>query len=230
MATGRFISYLRVSTAKQGASGLGIEAQRAAVESYLNGGRWTLTAEIVEIESGKKSDRPALSKALAMCRLHNAVLIVAKLDRLSRNVAFLSALMESGVEFVACDFPNANKLTLHIMASVAENEAAMISKRTKDALTAAKARGVVLGGDRGGVIARQAVKGAKISAEKRTATAKRRAADLAPVILAIQADGAASLRQIAAVLNDRGILTSRGGHWSASQVLRAIRYSIPTVE
>jgi DNA invertase Pin-like site-specific DNA recombinase len=224
MATGRFISYLRVSTAKQGASGLGIEAQRAAVETYLNGGRWTLTAEIVEIESGKKSDRPALAKALAMCRLHNAVLVVAKLDRLSRNVAFLSALMESGVEFVACDFPTANKLTLHIMASVAENEAAMISKRTKDALTAAKARGVVLGGDRGGVIAKQASKGALASAEIRSAAAKRRAADLAPVIQQIQADGAMSLRQIAAVLNERGILTSRGGQWSASQVLQAVRY------
>jgi DNA invertase Pin-like site-specific DNA recombinase len=224
MATGRFISYLRVSTAKQGASGLGIEAQRAAVETYLNGGRWTLTAEIVEIESGKKSDRPALAKALAMCRLHNAVLVVAKLDRLSRNVAFLSALMESGVEFVACDFPTANKLTLHIMASVAENEAAMISKRTKDALTAAKARGVVLGGDRGGVIAKHASKGALASAEIRSAAAKRRAADLAPVIQQIQADGAMSLRQIAAVLNERGILTSRGGQWSASQVLQAVRY------
>lgn len=225
MATGRFISYLRVSTAKQGASGLGIEAQRAAVDGYLNGGKWSLISELVEIESGKRSDRPALAKALAMCRLHNAVLVVAKLDRLSRNVAFLSALMESGVEFVACDFPTANKLTLHIMASVAENEAAMISKRTKDALMAARARGVVLGGDRGGVIAAQASKGALASAEKRSAAAKRRAADLAPVIQQIQADGATSLRQVAAVLNERGILTSRGGQWSASQVLQALRYS-----
>jgi DNA invertase Pin-like site-specific DNA recombinase len=225
MATGRFISYLRVSTAKQGASGLGIEAQRAAVDGYLNGGKWSLISELVEVESGKKSDRPALAKALAMCRLHNAVLVVAKLDRLSRNVAFLSALMESGVEFVACDFPQANRLTLHIMASVAENEAAMISKRTKDALMAAKARGVVLGGDRGGVIAAQASKGALASAEKRSAAAKRRAADLAPVIQQIQADGATSLRQVAAVLNERGILTSRGGQWSASQVLQALRYS-----
>lgn len=99
MATGKYISYLRVSTAKQGASGLAIEAQQAAVGAYLNGGRWTLISELVEIESGKKSDRPALAKALAMCRLHNSVFVVAKLDRLSRNVAFLSSLMEADVEF-----------------------------------------------------------------------------------------------------------------------------------
>src|SRR4051812_26080179 len=136
MANGKYISYLRVSTAKQKSSGLGIEAQRAAVDAYLNGGRWTLISELVEIESGKKSDRPALAKALAMCRLHNSILVVAKLDRLSRNVAFLSALMEASVEFVACDFPTANTLTLHIMASVAQNEATMISLRTKAALQA----------------------------------------------------------------------------------------------
>ena len=225
MANGKFISYLRVSTAKQGASGLGLEAQRAAVAGYLNGGKWKLVEEVKEIESGKRNDRPALAKALAMCRLHNATLCVAKLDRLSRNVAFLATLMEAGVDFVACDFPTANSLTLHIMSAVAQNEREMISKRTKDALQAAKARGVVLGGDRGGVIASQAVKGAKASAKVRSTTAKRRAADITPVIRTIQAEGGKSFRQVAAELNERGIRTARGGEWSGSQVLQALQYA-----
>jgi DNA invertase Pin-like site-specific DNA recombinase len=224
MASGRFLSYLRVSTAKQGVSGLGIEAQRAAVDAYLNGGKWKLISEVIEVESGKRNDRPALKDALALCRLHNAVLIVAKLDRLSRNVAFLAALMESGVEFVACDFPTANKLTLHIMAAVAENEASMISKRTIDALTAAKARGVRLGGDRAGVIASQASKGAMASAQARRAIAQKRSADVLPVITAIRAEGK-SLRQIASVLNERGIRTARGGEWSGAQVLQALQFA-----
>src|SRR5215204_4097354 len=149
MARGRFISYLRVSTDRQGRSGLGLEAQRKAVEDYLNGGHWRLAAEVVEIESGKRNDRPKLAEALRLCRLHGAVLIIAKLDRLARNVAFISNLMESGVEFTAVDFPQANRLTVHILAAVAEHEREMISQRTKAALAAAKARGKRLGGDRG---------------------------------------------------------------------------------
>src|SRR5271170_4174010 len=114
MAKGRFISYLRVSTARQGASGLGLEAQREAVSRYLNGGHWQLVQEIVEVESGKRSDRPAIAEARRVCRLHKATLVIAKLDRLARNVHFISSLMESGVEFVAVDFPQANRLTVHI--------------------------------------------------------------------------------------------------------------------
>src|ERR1700692_2942994 len=106
MANGKFVSYLRVSTAKQGVSGLGLEAQRATVESYLNGGKWTLVQELLEVESGKRNDRPALAEALRLCRKHKATLVIAKLDRLARNVAFISNLMESGVEFVACDMPS----------------------------------------------------------------------------------------------------------------------------
>ena len=113
MANGKFISYLRVSTARQGVSGLGLEAQRESVASYLNGGRWTLVSEVVEIESGKRNDRPAIAEALRLCRLHRATLIIAKLDRLARNVHFISSLMESGVEFVAVDFPQANRLRSH---------------------------------------------------------------------------------------------------------------------
>src|ERR687884_1412512 len=148
MASGRWVAYYRVSTAKQGASGLGLEAQREAVAGYLNGGNWQLAAEFVEIESGRKNDRPELAKALAMCRRIGATLIIAKLDRLARNVAFVSNLMESGVEFTAVDFPTANRLTIHILAAVAEPQREMISARTKAALAAAKARGTKLGNPR----------------------------------------------------------------------------------
>src|SRR5213080_3501248 len=142
---GKFIAYFRVSTDKQGKSGLGLEAQRNAVLDYLNGGRWSLVQEFVEVESGKHSDRPQLTAALAACKKHKAKLVIAKLDRLSRNLAFIATLMESGVEFVAVDMPEANKLTVHILAAVAEHEREMISERTKAALKAAKARGTRLG-------------------------------------------------------------------------------------
>src|SRR5918911_4494153 len=149
MAQGRFVSYLRVSTDRQGKSGLGLEAQRKAVEDYLNSGSRILVAEFMEVESGKHDARPKLAEALAMCRRCGATLIIAKLDRLARNIAFISNLMESGVEFVAADFSQANRLTVHILAAVAEHEAEAISRRTKKALAAAKARGVELGSNRG---------------------------------------------------------------------------------
>src|SRR6185369_13986627 len=145
MASGKWVAYYRVSTAKQGASGLGLDAQRSAVTDYLDGGNWQLAAEFVEVESGRKNDRPELAKALATCRRTGAALIIAKLDRLARNVAFVSNLMEAGVEFTAVDFPTANRLTIHILAAVAEHEREMISARTKAALAAAKARGTKLG-------------------------------------------------------------------------------------
>lgn len=222
MADGKFVGYFRVSTAKQGASGLGLEAQQQAVSDYLNGGHWKLVGEFVEIESGKRNDRPKLAEALALCRLRGATLVIAKLDRLARNVNFISNLMESSVEFVAVDFPQANRLTVHILAAVAEHEAVMISARTKAALAAAKARGVVLGGDRGNIAA-EAHRGAAASAAKRGAKAAARSADLLPVIRGAQANGATSLRQIAAVLNERGIKTARGGEWTAVQVQRILR-------
>ena len=128
---------------------LGLEAQRDVVSRYLNGGSWSLVQEVVEMESGKRNDRPAIAEALSLCRLRCTILIIVKLDRLARNVHFISSLMQAGVEFIACDFPQANRLTVHIFAAVAEHEALMISARTKADLQAAKARGVALGGLRG---------------------------------------------------------------------------------
>jgi DNA invertase Pin-like site-specific DNA recombinase len=225
MANGKFISYLRVSTARQGASGLGLEAQREAVERYLNGGHWQLVQEIVEIESGKRNDRPAIAEALRLCRLHKATLVIAKLDRLARNVHFISSLMEAGVDFIACDFPEANRLTVHILAAVAEHEATMISARTKAALAAAKARGVALGGRRGSLerMRGMAAKGTRVSAIVRHEIASKRRADLLPVIEALRAKGAISLRQLAKGLNDAGLTTVRGGQWSSTQVSRVLK-------
>ena len=220
MAEGKWISYLRVSTGRQGKSGLGLEAQRTSVTDFLNGGQWKLVKEFVEVESGKRADRPQLEAALAACRLHGAKLVIAKLDRLSRDAHFLLGLDKAGVDFVAADMPNANRLTVGIMAMVAEEERRMISARTKAALDAAKRRGVVLGGNRG------AKPTAKMRARARAVVQQRadaRAADIGPTIKALQAAGATSLRAIAAGLNQQGIPTSRGaGEWTAVQVARVL--------
>ncbi|NVJ95659.1 MAG: recombinase family protein [Marivivens sp.] len=145
MAYGKFISYMRVSTAKQGKSGLGLEAQREAVSQYLNGGDWELVQEFVEVESGRKNNRPELEKAIRLCQAVGATLVVAKFDRLSRDAHFLLGLQKAGIKFVAADNPQANELTVGILALVAQNEAEAISTRTKAALAAAKARGQQLG-------------------------------------------------------------------------------------
>ena len=224
MANGKFVSYLRVSTARQGISGLGLEAQRAAVAGYLNGGNWSLVREVVEIESGKRNDRPAIAEAIRLCRVHRATLVIAKLDRLARNVHFISGLMEAGVKFVAVDMPEANEMMVGIMAVFAQHEAKAISARTKAALAAAKARGVVLGGIRGDVsrMAEMAVKGSKAGVAARIAKASSRRENILPAVIEIQASGATTLRAIAAELNTRGIETPRGGKWSAIQVQRVI--------
>jgi DNA invertase Pin-like site-specific DNA recombinase len=221
--TGRFVAYYRVSTQRQGRSGLGLEAQQRAVAEHLNGGNWRLVAEFTEVESGKRADnRPKLTEALAACRVHGAKLIIAKLDRLARNVAFVSNLMEAGVDFEAIDFPQANRLTVHILAAVAEHEARMISERTKAALAAAKRRGVKLGGVHSGhkpFTARARAMGPKA----RTAIAQRRAADIQPIIAELQAGGFQTLRTIAAELNARGIPTTSGmGRWQANSVKRLL--------
>jgi DNA invertase Pin-like site-specific DNA recombinase len=224
MAKGKFVSYLRVSTVKQGGSGLGLEAQREAVKCYLDGGRWNLIEEVVEVESGKKNDRPAISEALRLCRLHGAKLVIAKLDRLARNVHFISSLMESGVEFVAVDMPQANKLTIHIMAAMAEHEAEAISTRTREALKAARARGVKLGGQRGSVKRMRAMaeKGSQAAALARREAARKRREDLLPILAALQEAGCSTLQRLADGLNERKIPAPRGGSWSAAQVRRVL--------
>jgi DNA invertase Pin-like site-specific DNA recombinase len=218
-ANGKFVAYYRVSTQKQGKSGLGLAAQRQAVTDYLNGGNWKIVGEFTEVESGKKSDRPELAKALAMCRLHGARLVIAKLDRLSRNAHFLLGLQESGVDFVAADMPNANQLTVGIMAVVAQDEAKRISERTRAALQAAKKRGVKLGGFRG---AMPTARMRKLSATALHARTEARVADLAPIIRELQAAGKTSLRAIAEGLNVQSIPTARGGKWSSVQVMRVL--------
>jgi DNA invertase Pin-like site-specific DNA recombinase len=216
MANGKFISYLRVSTTKQGQSGLGLEAQRKAVTDFLNGGNWSLLAEFVEVESGKKNDRPELNKALAHCKLTGATLVIAKLDRLSRNAHFLLGLQEAGVHFIAADMPTANELTVGIMALVAQEERKAISARTKAALAAAKERGVKLGCPNGAAHLRQYGNGLGVEAVKRNAD--ERAWKLANVVKEIQAKGITSLKGIADELNRMGVTTARGGAWYASTV------------
>ncbi|GJD52700.1 hypothetical protein OPKNFCMD_5466 [Methylobacterium crusticola] len=220
MATGNFVTYARVSTAKQGRSGLGLEAQREAVERYLNGGKWKVVGEFVEVESGKRADRPELAKAIAACRLYGARLIVAKLDRLSRDPGFLRDLERSGIDFVAADMPDANKLTVGIMALVAEQEREAISARTKAALQAAKARGKVLGGYRGYRLTEADLEAA---AHGRRALGEAQAARLAPTIAALRAEGITSASGLAKALTTRGIPTPRGAFgWSTTQVQRVL--------
>src|SRR4051812_32851358 len=173
MAEGAFVAYYRVSIERQGRSGLGLEAQRKAVEDFLNGGNWRLVAEFTEVESGEHSDRPALAKAFRACRLRGTKLVIAKLDRLSRDAHFLLGLEKAGVDFVAADMPQANRLTVGIMAMVADEERRLISKRTKEALAAAKARGVKLGGNRGVIISADA---REVSRQAQQAASEARAA------------------------------------------------------
>jgi DNA invertase Pin-like site-specific DNA recombinase len=204
-----FIAYYRVSTDRQGRSGLGLEAQRAAVGRYLAGIGGVLIAEHTEVETGKRNDRPELQKALAACRKHKARLVIAKLDRLSRNVAFIATMMDAGVEFLACDNPHATRLTLHILAAVAEHEREMISARTKAALQAAKARGVRLG------------RNAERLASANRATAVDRARQIEHVLAELNRSGMTT-REIAAELTARGISTPRGGRWHPQTVRRVM--------
>lgn len=208
---GKFVSYLRVSTDRQGKSGLGLEAQRASVAGYLNGGAWKLLGEHIEVESGKLATRPQLSAALHLCKVTGATLIVAKLDRLSRDAHFLIGLQNAGVDFVAVDMPHANKLTVGIMALVAQQEREAISSRTKAALAIAKARGTKLGGFRGHV------PDSALSVAARVAKADAFAVDVAPIAIELQSSGL-GLRAVAAELSRRGVRTARGGSWTGQAV------------
>jgi DNA invertase Pin-like site-specific DNA recombinase len=208
---GRFVAYYRVSTDKQGKSGLGLEAQRDAVTNYLNGGPWTLVGEFTEVESGKHANREELKKAIAACKRQKAKLVIAKLDRLSRNLAFIATLMESGVEFVAVDNPHANKLTIHILAAMAEHQRETISENTKAALAAAKRRGVRLGNP-------NLPEAGKRGVAQIRANARRFAANVRPVIEEIMRAGFTSHNAIASKLNERNVPTARGGKWTHMQV------------
>lgn len=225
---GRFVAYYRVSTDKQGARGLGIEAQKEAVQRYLRG----MNGEQIgngfqEVESGRRNDRPALARALATCKTYGATLIIAKLDRLARNVHFVSGLMESGVEFVAVDFPQANRLTIHILAAVAEHEAGMISARTKAALAVRKVQlakeGKKLGAKDTERIIPFAREGGRASVKVRREKARQRAARLMPLIEEFRSRGVTTLQGLAEELNANRVPAPRGGRWASTQVIHLLR-------
>jgi len=219
----QYVSYLRVSTARQGVSGLGLEAQREAIQRHIaiNG---QLLAEFVEVESGKKNERPEIAKAIAACRASHATLIIAKLDRLARNVHFISSLMESKIDFIAADMPFANRLTIHVLAAVAEHEREMISQRTTAALAAAKARGVKLGNPNLKPGCREYTWLATNALRRRSWA---RARDLYPYVEAAQRAGCISLVSIAEALTNRGIKTPGGCDvWNPMQVRRVIKLAL----
>lgn len=222
----RFVAYYRVSTRAQGKSGLGLDAQRATVERYLQSVSGELFAEFTEVESGTKAARPQFNEALRLCRVFSATLVIAKLDRLARNVALIAQLMECGVEFVAADFPQANRLTIHILAAIAEYEAKLISERVKAAIVASKARGVVWGGNRNApTLHLDAAR--RLGNEGRKRRAVARAMDLEPLIMQMRESGK-SLKGIAAELNRLGIHQRQGGiNWMPNAVRCALRWSAP---
>lgn len=216
----KFVAYYRVSTPKQGRSGLGLDAQRAAVAKSVGDGPANIIAEFTEVESGKRNNRPALDEALTVARLHRATLVVAKVDRLTRSVGFLERLLEAGVDVRFADLPAiegpTGRFMLQQMAAVAELEAGLISARTKAALAAAKARGKRLGGHRGGSFTSDAQARGR---DEQCRLADRRAADLAPLLKRLQGNGITSPTEIARTLTAQGIPTARGeAKWSAPQV------------
>ena len=213
----RYVAYYRVSTDRQGRSGLGLEAQKTAVEAFRNRSGGVLRGEFTEVQSGKDDDRAQLSEALKLCRLTNSTLLIAKLDRLSRNVAFLATLQQSGTKFVACDLPEANELVVHILAAVAQAERKAISERTKAALAAAKARGVRLGNP---LLQPGNAESAANASKARTMKAEGRAAELRKVIESAERKGHGTLRQLARHLNELGISSALGKQWHANSVRR----------
>lgn len=216
----KFITYYRVSTIKQGQSGLGLEAQERAIQDYLSFNNGEVIGSFTEIESGKKNDREELMKALKMCRQYNATLLISKLDRLSRDVSFISSLMKSEVKFIATDNPNVNELTIHILSALAQHEREMTSKRTKEALARAKERGVKLGSPQN---LRNRDKGTRVSSEVRSAKADVFAKDTYEIIKPLL-DSGYSLNNIAKEFNKRGLLTARGktGSWTARSIKNII--------
>jgi DNA invertase Pin-like site-specific DNA recombinase len=217
------VSYIRVSTFRQGQSGLGLEAQRAAVEQFCANNGCEVIAEFREVESGRKSDRPVLRQALAHAKAKRATLLIAKLDRLARNVAFIANLMEAGVEFRACDLPDCSRFILHVMAAVAEQEARAISDRTRAALSAAKARGVLLGA--ANPACRNLSVEARLRGTERTAKlASESYSEVLPIVREMR-DSGLSLQGIATALDARGLFTPKGRQWNPAQVSRVLKYA-----
>jgi len=216
MTTAKFISYVRVSTDKQGRSGLGLEAQRQAVNDFIASRSGRLIGEFVEVESGKRDDRPKLKDALHRAKVTGATLVIAKLDRLSRNLRFIADLQEGGVRFVCADMPDANELTIHLFAAIAQHERKIISERTRNAMRVAKAKGRVFGNPNGARALRGLGNKAAVAAIK--ANADEHARDILPVVEDIQAGGVTTLKGIAEELNARGIMTARDGRWYAATV------------
>jgi len=227
----KLIGYCRVSTAEQGRSGLGLEAQKADVERYAAGCNGEILAWYTEVESGRRDERPELAKGIAHARRTGAKLVIAKLDRLARDVAFISTLMKNGFEFVCCDNPHVNRFTLHVLPAVAEEEARLVSVPTQAALAAAKARGVRLGARRPGFWTKKRKaawiaglpKARERSAAVRRQKAREKIADLLPTIEA-QRTGGRSLQAIADDLNGQGQQTPRGCTWTPAAVQRALRF------
>ena len=215
MAEQRFVTYFRVSTDRQGRSGLGLEAQRAAAGQFLVGRPGTIVAEFVEVESGGKDDRPKLKEAFAACRASKATLLIAKLDRLARSVAFIANLMDGNTDFVACDMPSAGRFVLHIMAAVAEHERQTIGERTKAALAMAKTRGTILGVN-GSLLAR-------VNRER----AQQFASTIRPFLDAARDTGATTTRQIASYLQDAGVKPREGERWHPNTVARVLKRLVP---
>ncbi|MGE3701801.1 MAG: recombinase family protein [Hyphomicrobiaceae bacterium] len=214
-----FIAYLRVSTARQGQSGLGLDAQRSIIDGFARSCGARIDATFVEVESGKNSDRPELAKALGRCKAIGGTLVVARLDRLARDLAFIAKMLRDGVEFTACDAPYANRLTLGILAAVAEDEGRRISERTRKALEIARQRGTRLGGYKG--------YNPTDGDRKRAATALKAQADqradaLRPVLDELREEGISTTIDLAAALNQRAIPTARGGKWHAASVARLV--------
>jgi DNA invertase Pin-like site-specific DNA recombinase len=224
VATGNFVAYYRVSTQKQGRSGLGLEAQREAVRVYLDGGNWSLLGEHTEIESGKREDRPQLAAAIAQCKLIGGKLVIAKLDRLSRDAHFLLGLQKAGIDFVATDNPHATRFTIHILAAMAEYEREQASIRTKAALAATKARGTRLGGWRATRCdgsARLPLAGQATATAAAKARVDAHAARVVPIVTALRSEGM-SLNAIANELTARHVATLNGGKWNATAVRRLL--------
>jgi DNA invertase Pin-like site-specific DNA recombinase len=225
MQSRKIVAYYRVSTKQQGESGLGLEAQQAAVEGYRKSHGGIIIRAYQEVETGKRADRPELTKAISHAKRSKATLVIAKLDRLARNMAFTANLMDSGVDFVACDNVHANRLTIHILAAVAENEAKMISERTKAALRAYKARGGKLGAARPDcrrLSAEDGAKGRRAAARAQAEHAEGAYEDLAPLIREMR-DAGKSLREIARALDEDGHTTRRGKPWNPVQVARVLK-------